>query len=240
MLASVMALVFAVGHVLGGSGAKTPTGRAQTTGGTVTPSAPVVPVVPAQVGPVVPKVGATAAGGSAPVSQVAPDGPCQLSDITAVPVAGTAPAGRGVPLVVALTGIRPACTLQISSTSLVVKVDQGTAKVWSSQDCPSSVTATSVVVRSTAPTTVQVTWNGRVSDNTCSRSTDWALPGAYDVTAAVIGSEPSHAAVKLTAPPRPIVIRTIAPKPPKTPKKHQKSSAATPPDTGHRRMANGG
>jgi hypothetical protein len=139
-------------------------------------------------------------------------------------------------LTLALSGIRPACTFEVNAHSVVAKVTSAKGKVWSTQDCPSSVTTQSVVVRSAAPTTIQITWSGRGSDSTCSRATDWALPGTYQVVAAAIGSEPSSAAIKLTAPPRPIVIKTIAPKKHKAPVTRKTASPPTPPDTGHRRV----
>lgn len=235
LLGTVFALVFAVAHVLGGSGAA-PGVRAKETAGTTKPTTQVTPRV---VGPVAP---ATPAAGAAAVSNVAPDGPCAVNDVTVAPVAGSDPAGRAIPLVLQLSGIRPACTFVVSAKTVVAKVSSSNGKVWSSQDCPSAIPTTTVVVRSAAPTTVQLTWSGRGSDASCSRATDWALPGTYQVTAAAIGSEPSAADLKLTSPPRPIVVKTIAPKQPKTPKaitvrpgaKKPKGTAGTA-NTGRRR-----
>jgi len=73
--------------------------------------------------------------------------------------------------------------------------------------------------RSAEPTTVTVSWSGRRSDEDCSRSTAWALPGYYHVVAAVIGSEPNDAQFRLGSPPRPVVTKTAKP--------HKKKQQAT-------------
>jgi hypothetical protein len=122
-------------------------------------------------------------------------------------------AGGGVDLVLGLTGVKPACTFTASSDTLVAKVTSGKDRIWSSQDCPASIKKASVVVRSAEPATVTVSWSGRRSDQQCSRSTAWALPGYYHLTAAVIGSEPNDTQFQLASPPRPVITRTAKPHP---------------------------
>jgi hypothetical protein len=214
--ASVLGIIVAFAHLIGGSGGAAPQADqvSNKTSGTPSPS----PTTSAQVGP----VGAAGAGsptatGSAPAADLPqPDGACSLDEITVTPVASTFPAGSTVPIGLQLTGIRPACTLAVSPKTLVVKVTTAD-KIWSSQDCPTSIPTTSVVVRSGTPATIQVRWSGRTSDPTCSAADPWVLPGTFHVMAAVIGSEPSQADIKLTAPPRPVVTKTVHPKPSKTP-----------------------
>ncbi len=48
----------------------------------------------------------------------------------------------------------------------------------------------------------RVVWNGKRSDDECSRLTDWALPGWYHVAAAALAGEPSDAQFELEQPRR--------------------------------------
>jgi hypothetical protein len=213
VLLTAVALVFAVGRMLGGSGARSPhdtaavTAAKQSTTPTPTPGiAGPQPLQPAATGKAAPSPTGN------PVVLAVPDGPCVVDEITVTPSVPTAVAGGRVDLVLELTGIKPACTLSVSSRTVAARITSGKDRIWSTQDCPSAVKTTSVVVRSAQPTTVVVPWSGRRSDEDCSRTTDWALPGYYHVTAAVIGSEPGDAQFRLGVPPRPVVTKTAQPK----------------------------
>lgn len=225
VLGTALALVFAIAQLLGHGDSRNTAAKANTVGAAPS-SLPSAQLAGPQVPAVTPKSTATATGAPAVLAQ--PDGPCAADEVTVTPVEGTAPAGRAVPLVLQLSGIRPACTFAVNAKSLVAKVSTASGKVWSTQDCPSSITSTSVVVRSAVPTSIQVSWSGRKSDASCSRATAWVMPATYHVVAAAIGSELSTATLKLTVPERPIVIRTVQPKPNK-----KQSTAPTTPDTGH-------
>lgn len=209
VLGSVLALVVAMSRILTGSPEADPEATATTVADTPAP-----PAVAGPMGPTALQTGKASPTRTPPSTVLAqPDGPCTLDEITATPVAGTPKAGASVALTLELTGIRPACTFEVSADSLVAKITAGSKRVWSSQDCPHAIKTSSVVVRSGTPTAVQVTWSGRYSDAQCSRAAAWALPGNYQVVGAVIGSEPSQVAFKLTSPPRPVVTKTITPKP---------------------------
>lgn len=218
VLGTALALVFAVVHLATGSGSG-PTGDpvgpglgAEVVSGRTTPSPE--PVDPAPLGPSATKTGSSKSG-SATSDQVPSSGPCSIDDITVTPVRATSRAGSTIPVGLRLTGIRPACTFTVAPSTLAVKITKGDRRLWSSQDCPSAVQRRQVVVRSSAPTTVQVRWSGRTSTGSCSRSNAWVAPGKYRVTAAAIGSEPAQALITLVQPPRPVVIKTIKPKPKK-------------------------
>ena len=210
---TALALVFAFGRMLGGSGQKPSSDRASVSASTPSPTpsrgvAGPVPIQPA----------ATTAGQPArpqptgtPVTLALPSGPCALDEITVTPTVPTAAALGKVDLVLQLTGVKPACTFSVSNSTVVAKITSGKDRIWSSQDCPRSIQPANVVVRSAEPTNVVVSWNGHRSDQECSRSTAWALPGYYHLTAAVIGSEPNDAQFRLSAPPRPVVTKTVKP-----------------------------
>jgi hypothetical protein len=214
VLLTALALVFAIGRLLNGS-----TGGSSADTARVTASKPSPTVSRGVAGPMPIQPTTTAATTKAgrpsptgtPVVLAAPTGPCALDEITVTPTVPTAVAGGEVDLVLALTGIKPACTFTVSSNTVVAKVTSGKDRIWSSQDCPASIKEASVVVRSAEPTMVTVSWSGRRSDEDCSRSTSWALPGYYHVIAAVIGSEPSDAQFRLGSPPRPVVTKTAKP-----------------------------
>jgi hypothetical protein len=218
VLGTLLALIFAIARVLSGSPATDPEATAKVAAAKASPSAAAGPLGPMPI--TTPSPGGTPTGSAPPAVLAQPTGPCTLSEITVTPVVGTLQAGAAVPLTLQLTGIRPACTFEVTADSIVAKVATPKKRLWSSQDCPSSVKKSSVVVRSGAPTTIQVTWSGRYSDSQCSRAAGWVGPGSYQVVAAVIGSEPTSATFKLTAPPRPVV--TITPKP-----KHKASKQPT-------------
>ncbi|MFL6062058.1 MAG: hypothetical protein ACJ72E_12565 [Marmoricola sp.] len=228
VLATALALVFGVAHLLTGSSNPSTPAAKQVSQVRTTPTGAGAPYGPTGINPSTP----TATGTAPTVGLASPDGPCSIDDVTVTPVAGSSNAGGPISLSLQLTGIAPACTFEVSANSLVAKITQGSKRIWSTQDCPHAVSATSVVLRSGTPTTVPVTWSGRYSDSECSRSSDWALPGTYTVQAAAIGSEPSEATVKLIAPPRPVVTKTVHPKGQKAITK-RKGTTQTP-ATGHR------
>jgi len=218
---TALALVFAIGRLLTGS-----TGDSSSDTARVTAAKPSPTVSHGVAGPMPLQPTTTAATTRArpsptgtPVVLAAPTGPCALDEITVTPSVPTAVAGGQVDLVLALSGIKPACTFSVSSNTVVAKVTSGKDRIWSSQDCPASIKEAAVVVRSAEPTTVTVSWSGRRSDEDCSRSTAWALPGYYHVVAAVIGSEPNDAQFRLGSPPRPVVTKTAKP--------HKKKQQAT-------------
>lgn len=210
---TALALVFAVGRLLTGSGSDPAPDRATVTSGSPTPAPthgvagplPIQPATTATTRPAQPSPTGT------PVVLAMPTGPCALDEITVTPTVPAAVALSRVDLVLELTGIKPACTFSVSSRTLVAKVTSGKDRIWSSQDCPGSIKPASVVVRSAEPTKVVVSWSGHRSDGECSRTTDWAVPGYYHLTAAVIGSEPNDTQFKISAPPRPVITRTAKP-----------------------------
>lgn len=143
-----------------------------------------------------------------------PDGPCLDRDIAATPVVGDAVGGSPITFTVELrTVLSEACTWQLSPRTLSVKVTSGKDPIWFSSQCPRSIRKQDLVLRNNHTTAVEVTWSSRRSDAECSRYTDWALPGWYHVEAAALGGEPSDVQFELTAPDRPVVVKTEKVKP---------------------------
>ncbi len=228
VLATVLALVFAVARLIAGGGDDPPAAehRAEPAAVRTPASAPSEKPnpQPTMFGPV-PVAPPTSTGAprqtGTPVVLAQPTGPCTVDEITVTPSVAEPVAGAPIEIILRLTGIRPACTFAVSSRSIVVKVTSGKDRIWTTQDCRRAVPRSTVTVRSTEPVEVPVTWSGRRSDADCGRATDWAMPGYYHVAAAAIGSEPADVQVRLSAPAPAVVTKTAKPKS----KKKQKAQA---------------
>ena len=221
VLVVALALVFAVAQLLGRGGGSSGGPSARPVGADTTSSAPASTAdakpsrKPSQNKAKRGKVSATPTPKPTPTPTplAIPSGYCAQSDIVATPtVKDVAYAGKAVVFTLALTTkVSPACTWEVSSSSLVVRLTSGDDRIWSTQDCPLVVPKRSVVVRKDHPATIGVAWNGQRSDSGCTRSTPWALPGFYFVTAAALGGEPTEEQFELELPPRPTI--TPSPKP---------------------------
>jgi len=152
-------------------------------------------------------------GAKAPLA--VPTGPCADSDVRVDPsVDGTAYAGSDVTITLNLTTLEsPACTWEVSSDSVVVKLTSGSDRIWSTQDCAAAIATQSVIVRKDAKTKVDITWSGQRSDDDCTRTTLWAQPGYYFATAAALGAEPEDQQFQLLTPLRPTITPTPTAKP---------------------------
>lgn len=216
------ALVFGIGRLLGGGSDEAPV--------TATPAASTPTSTPAAARPFVGPTPFTPAGRApkgkakgngttvqptaqptAPLAQ--PTGECEPQSITVTPALLTARAGQDVKIPLDLTGTQPACTFEVGSDSIALKVALDGKRVWTTQQCPAGIRDQEIVVRAAHPTRVLVTWSGRYSDEECSTLTKWAMPDTYQLDAAVIGSEPSAATFRLETPPRPVVTKTAKPQP---------------------------
>ena len=165
------------------------------------------------------QVAAAAASASAEAAAAAsaaalpdPQGPCADTDVVATSTVPSPVAGNDIAVEVSLhTAFSPACTWTVSSDTLAVKITSGSENIWSSQQCPQAVPTQDVVLRRAVPTTVQVVWSAKRSDEACSGRTDWALPGFYHVLVAALAGEPSDQQFELTAPAAPVVTETAQP-----------------------------
>jgi len=209
------ALVFGIARLLGTGGSGGPEARAA--------SAAASSGTPAATDTLTPQATPYASAGTGraaktpsptPTPLASPSGTCSDSDVVATPsVKKTAYAGHPVVFTMTLTTLSsPACTWDVSSRALVVKVTSGSDRIWSTQECSGAVPKQSVVVRKDHPVDVAVAWNGQRSDSDCTRSTAWAEPGYYHVIAASFGAEPVDVQFALRSP----VPRTITATP--TPK----------------------
>ncbi len=162
---------------------------------------------------------------------VEPDGPCANSDVAVTPKVEQAVAGRNVLVVLQLrTLTSPACTWQVSNRALTVDITSGDEDIWSSRQCPRAIPVRDVVVRKDVTTNVGVVWTqAKRSGDRCVLGTDWAYPGAYHVTAAALGGEPSDLQFELTTPTATTITKTAKPtNSPSSEPSGSPSGAATP------------
>jgi hypothetical protein len=136
------------------------------------------------------------------IPPAAPDGPCRPDEVTLQPeVSEHNEAGNAVELRLALqTTGRSACTLVLGPDNLLVKVTSADEEIWTTAQCPQAVIPGQQVIRAADPVTYRVVWPGFRSAPRCPPDTAAAKPGAYLVTAAVIGGEPGSTRFVLDPP----------------------------------------
>ncbi len=224
VLALALLLVFGIGKLVGGLGSD-PAERAATTSTETTPQSTAAAPLPSSAanppfGPVAPSRKMLRNQATTPLAT--PSGPCKVSDVSVVPTVPQATGGGDIPILLQLVGTEPACNFEVSAKTLAVKVTKGESTFWTSWQCPGTIPKTQVVVRSGVPAAVPVTWNGRASDDECSKRTRWAVAGTYHVYAAAMGSTPHDLEFAIIDPPQRVRTKTVKPKP------QQHSSSSSP------------
>jgi hypothetical protein len=218
VLGTATLMVFALGRMLVGGSDGSDSGRANP--GAVQAAATLSPSV-SSTGPTIlrpngtrqPKHTEPPEPTQPPIAQ--PSGPCAPEDVAIMPEVRSNIGGSDV--VVALTFrtlVAAACTFHVSDKSVTMNITSGHDFIWSTSQCPAAMPTTNLVVRRDVATYVYVTWNGRRSDATCSRLTDWAYPGWYHVKVAALGGEPADEQFQLAAPLPATVTTTVTPDPP--------------------------
>jgi hypothetical protein len=233
LVAVVLALVFAVSRLLGGSAESGDRADGPSAAPAAAPAgSPTAARTPSAGATGDPAPTATVPGkrnkknGATKTPLAVPTGPCADSDVQVQPAVEDAVAGSDVAITLELTTAEsPACTWQVSPESVVVKLTSGSDRIWSTQDCPAAVQRQSVVVRKDDMSTVQVRWSGQRSDDECTRTTAWAQPGYYFATAAALGAEPRERQFELRAPTAPTITAT-----PRADRDKKKAAAEKKPD----------
>jgi hypothetical protein len=223
VLGTAMLLVFAVGRLLVGSSDASDSGPSSAgavqVAATLTPSATSTgPEITLPKGTKRPRKSRPPHPTPTPLAQ--PSGPCAPEDVAVTPEVRN-PVG-GSEIVIALTVrtlVSPACTFDVSARSVTMSITSGSDPIWSTRECRRAMPTTNVVARKDLATYVYVTWNGRRSDDTCSRLTEWARPGWYHVRVAALGGEPADEQFELAAPQPETITTTVIPDPPNHTKK---------------------
>jgi hypothetical protein len=223
VLGLALLLVFGIGKLLGGTG-EDPAGS-DLEASTSSARQQDEPTEALSLGPVAPSASATSKKDRLPL--IPPGGECREDEVSVLPSVPRPWGAQPITIRLGLSSLQPACTFQVSPESVVVKITSGSDRIWSSQDCPHAIPTTDVVVRSAAPTYVNVVWSGRRSDETCSGHGAWADKGFYHVFAAAFGSTPTDVQFEIVRAPTAVVTRTIKPKP--TPSASSRPSPTTSP-----------
>lgn len=146
-----------------------------------------------------------------------PDGDCDPADLTITPLVKKVANDGRIDFKVAVTGTAAACSWTFSNQTVALKITSGRDEVWSSQQCRSMLPRKDLVVRSGVPSKVALTWDGRRSDDGCTRRRGWAQPGYYHAITAAMGGEPTDVQFLVTGPPTEVVTVTPRPRPAEKP-----------------------
>lgn len=134
-----------------------------------------------------------------PTPLAEPTGDCDPTGVDMMIDVSDVKAGRDNSAELLLTSTdTPACTLSVTPSTLVVNVTSGDDIVWSSDDCPDTLLAKQLVVRSDPPSSYEFTWTGRRSSDGCQLDSSVVEPGGYWIEAALIGGEPHKAYFDIT------------------------------------------
>jgi hypothetical protein len=202
-------LVFGLAHLLGG-GSDGKSGG----GDTVTPvAADATSSNPTgSIGPTRRPTKTSPARSHKPPPLAQPDGPCSDDEVVVKPVLTSPEAGDQVNIGLEISSNdSAACTFRVSPSTVVVKLTSGQDFIWSSQECRKSIPTVDVVARTAVPAKVNVSWSGRRSDETCSHTTTWAIPGWYHAISAALGGEPTDVQFELGEVTPQTVTHTVTP-----------------------------
>ena len=141
-----------------------------------------------------------------------PTGPCADSDIVATPAITSAPGGSDIAITINLrTKFAEACTWRASPETMTVTITSGDDYIWSTRECPVGIPPQDVVIRQAVDAPVVVTWSAKRSDETCSKRTEFALPGFYHVEAAALGGDGTDVQFELVPPTPGVITKTADP-----------------------------
>jgi hypothetical protein len=142
-----------------------------------------------------------------------PSGPCADNDVAITPSVPHPIAGSDISLVLDISTITsPACEWTLSGRTLALKITSGSDLIWTTVQCAKAIPTQSLVLRSTAPTRVKLTWNARRSEPGCPPVTDWAKLGTYHLHVAALSGQPQDVTFTLVAPSPAEVTKTVHPR----------------------------
>ena len=224
VLGLALVLVLGIGKLLGGTGEDPADSDIEASTSSAQQQEP---SQSASLGPVAPSVTANRKKDQQPL--LPPGGECRDDEVSILPSVPRPWGAQPITIRLGLSSLQPACTFKVSPESVVVKITSGSDRIWSSQDCPHAIPTSDVVVRSAAPTYVNVVWSGRRSDESCTAHADWADKGFYHVFAAALGSTPTDVQFQIVRAPTAVVTKTMKPKPSQSPTPGERPSTTSSP-----------
>ncbi len=147
-----------------------------------------------------------------------PDGECPDEDVVVRPHVADAHVGSPIRIVLEIsTRSTPACTWEVSPDSVFLKVlraDEASEVVWSSQHCPELVPTAQVVARAEQAAEVVVSWSGQMSDLGCTDQPAWVHAGEFRAVSVARGAvKPKDEVFELDKAVPEVVVVTPTPTP---------------------------
>lgn len=218
VLALAATLVFVIANVLsGGSDAKDSGAKVAEQAANETTPSQTITISPHQgrkgKGHKGHQLGAVQGPSFDPAVLAEPDGNCEPADVRITPGVIGAIAGQPVTIGLSLQTVQAdACYFRIGSDKITLKISKGGSDVWTSRECPGAIPSQSIVVRHVVATVVEMTWDGRESDSSCSHRRSWLMPADHlTVEASTLGGEPAKTDFALAAPTQETI--TLPPRP---------------------------
>lgn len=138
-----------------------------------------------------------------------PSGPCSPADVVLVPVVPSPIAGSPIKIRLQVNSVlSPACTFEVSPSTVTLKITSGKDEIWTSRECPAAIKTQEVVARVVKPGWATIWWSGRRSDEGCTKATDWAMKGWYHVSVAPLSGEPEDLQFELRLPKPQIITKS--------------------------------
>jgi len=204
ILTFALLLVVVIAKVLGGGSDGRSEGAAEQVAAGSSPTVTVTITPSGSAATTSPRGGAGGKHGAVPPAAPSttalptPTGDCDPAEIAVTPVVKDAYVGSPVTVTLQLrTTTTPACTWDVSSDAVQVRISKGGTTVWSTLDCPKAVPSSAVTVYRDAVSNLALTWLGHSSDQTCSVHTPWATRGTYQISASALGGEPADSTFQL-------------------------------------------
>ena len=89
-----------------------------------------------------------------------------------------------------INGSAQTCVARVTRKNFQLKINSGSDRIWSTDDCPSMIKTVSRKLRSEHAVAWSLTWNGKRSKSRCKSASQSLHPGRYVATAQLDGAEP--------------------------------------------------
>jgi hypothetical protein len=89
-----------------------------------------------------------------------------------------------------INGSARTCVARVTRKNFQLKINSGSDRIWSTDDCPSMIKTVSRKLGSEHAVAWSLTWNGKRSKSRCTSASQALRPGRYVATAQLDGAEP--------------------------------------------------
>jgi hypothetical protein len=98
-----------------------------------------------------------------------------------------------------INGSDQTCVARVTRKNFELKINSGSARVWSTDDCPSDIKPITRKLGAEHAVAWSLTWNGKRSKSNCKSAQAALHPGTYVATARLAGAEPVKLRMILSA-----------------------------------------